>query len=304
VPRKFVALKGPVDLGGAEYRDEANGARTFSPAFHADILRGMGVSTVVRLNEPHCPAEALASRGSAHHSLECPARACPPDAAVVDAAPGAVAVHCRAGLGRSGTLIALYLMRSCGFTAREAMGWLRIMRPGSVIGRSSTTSTSAQWTLRSRPPVAGRVRMGAQVLGEKWAAYTLGTVQKLQYPAHWGRGQTQVRAAALTAPQTLAAREKISNEAPCERGIAMMLWTPRSDGLGRGKVVGLFGTRGPFSGSVRTGKAGEKRGRQTTGRMTGQMVKRLVKRRGRQTTAEAKLAAKGPGAVLDTGAHT
>jgi hypothetical protein len=25
-------------------------------------------------------------------------------------------------------------MRSCGFTAREAMGWLRIMRPGSVIG--------------------------------------------------------------------------------------------------------------------------------------------------------------------------
>ena len=28
----------------------------------------------------------------------------------------------------------LYLMRSCGFSAREAMGWLRIMRPGSVIG--------------------------------------------------------------------------------------------------------------------------------------------------------------------------
>ena len=25
-------------------------------------------------------------------------------------------------------------MRSEGFTAREAMGWLRIMRPGSVIG--------------------------------------------------------------------------------------------------------------------------------------------------------------------------
>mmetsp|Transcript_52774 Transcript_52774/g.138842 ORF Transcript_52774/g.138842 Transcript_52774/m.138842 type:complete len:148 (-) Transcript_52774:114-557(-) len=38
------------------------------------------------------------------------------------------------GLGRTGTLVAAYMMRYHGFTAREAMGWLRIMRPGSVMG--------------------------------------------------------------------------------------------------------------------------------------------------------------------------
>ena len=43
-------------------------------------------------------------------------------------------MHCRAGLGRTGTLIGLWLMRRAGFTARDAIAWLRIVRPGSVVG--------------------------------------------------------------------------------------------------------------------------------------------------------------------------
>lgn len=39
-----------------------------------------------------------------------------------------------AGLGRTGTLIGCYLMKHYRFTAAEAIAWIRICRPGSIIG--------------------------------------------------------------------------------------------------------------------------------------------------------------------------
>lgn len=47
---------------------------------------------------------------------------------------GAVAVHCKAGLGRTGTLIGCYAMKKYGFPAAAFIGWIRLARPGSVLG--------------------------------------------------------------------------------------------------------------------------------------------------------------------------
>lgn len=52
----------------------------------------------------------------------------------VISAGGAVAVHCKAGLGRTGVLIGAYLIWKHGFSASEVIGFMRIMRPGCVVG--------------------------------------------------------------------------------------------------------------------------------------------------------------------------
>lgn len=111
--------------------------------FYVDYFRQHRIRAVIRCNSKMYDAKHFRVAGIRHYDLHFPDGTCPSETimlkfmdVVESAAPdgGAVAVHCKAGLGRTGVLIGAYLMKHLGFTANEAVGWLRICRPGSVVG--------------------------------------------------------------------------------------------------------------------------------------------------------------------------
>ena len=102
-----------------------------------------GIGLVVRLNSELYSPSYFTALGIKHLDMIFDDGTCPPLSLVrkfVNLAHSTInkrrgiAVHCKAGLGRTGCLIGAYLIYRHGFTANEIIAFMRFMRPGMVVG--------------------------------------------------------------------------------------------------------------------------------------------------------------------------
>ena len=135
IPGKFMAFMGPVDQSLYAIETHAN-----SPEDYLEVFKHFGITRVVRLNEEKYDKNVFTDHGIDHSDLFFIDGSVPPQDIVdeflkiSESTEGGIAIHCKAGLGRTGTLIGVYAMKHFKFPAAAFIGWIRIARAGSILG--------------------------------------------------------------------------------------------------------------------------------------------------------------------------
>ena len=165
------------------------------------------IGLVVRLNSVLYDASYFEALGIQHIDMIFEDGTCPPLSMVrkfirmahemITVKKKGIAVHCKAGLGRTGCLIGAYLIYRHGFTANEIISYMRFMRPGMVVGPQQhwlhlNQGTFREWWVEER--LERKLRKEAALAAA--AAQSNGTLQpstpiRAMQKTHLGRSSSK-----------------------------------------------------------------------------------------------------------------
>ena len=109
VPGKFLAFSGP-----SEEEHDEEGYRTFTPDDYSPIFKKFNIGTIIRLNKKAYNEKRFLDNGFEFEDLYFVDGTTPSKKIVkkflraAESEEDGISIHCKAGLGRTGTLIGLY----------------------------------------------------------------------------------------------------------------------------------------------------------------------------------------------------
>ena len=175
---------------------------SFTPEDYVPIFKKMNVGLVVRLNKPQYDKTKFTKNGIKHLDLYFLDGTSPPDEIVTkflqhaESEQKGIAIHCKAGLGRTGSLIALYCMKHYGFPPSAFIGWIRIARPGSILGPQQQYLCNMDKKMMEIGGEENRKKLFAKVMSNKMAYEDVATEQtynqeeaKVQAEGDIGQGE-------------------------------------------------------------------------------------------------------------------
>lgn len=161
VKDQLLAFAGPDDEGLGEF---------------IRFAQAHNITGVVRLNEGEYDASSLEAAHIAHLDLQVVDGSIPQLDQIrafyrfadrIIGSGAGLAVHCRAGLGRTGTMIGAYLIRKHRLDALQTIGFMRVMRPGMFLARQPRFMEAIQYWLRDEKPTKEQATFIESVLGAR-----------------------------------------------------------------------------------------------------------------------------------------